>query len=314
MFDVIIIGAGPAGLAAAAATAHHHLSTLIIAPDIGGKAAYRLRLPWLETPEKILGEETVEQLREQLVGAPNVRRHMDRVERVFIHNNNFQVICEDDGAFQGRTVIVASGIAPRMLGITGETGLMGYGVSYSTVSHVPLFTNRQVVVVGDNLRALRAAAELNAIAQKVTLIVPNQTDIRAFSLGEKLLAEQRVTVLSGYMVHEIMGDSHVTDIAVTAPDGTMQTIPTDGIFIEMGLKVHAGFLGSLVERSGSTQIVVDEYCATRTPGLFAAGDVTSAAHAEQILIALGEGTKAGLSVCTYLLEEKECQLHQQAVG
>jgi thioredoxin reductase len=179
---------------------------------------------------------------------------------------------------------------------------MGYGVSYSATSHAPLFVGRRVVVVGSDLRALRAAAELRSIAKHVTLVVPDQTDLSGYALGQRLLHDKRVTVLASYTIRDITGETAVTGIVVVAPDGSVQHIPADGVFIELGLAAHTHFLGSLVERTPSGQIVVNDRCATHAPGLFAAGDVTSTAYAEQILIALGEGTKAGLSACAYLLE------------
>src|SRR5213593_4709555 len=106
MYDVIVIGAGPAGLAATAQAAQHQLRTLVIAPDQTGKAAYRLRLPWLKEHEFILGEETVEHLRSSMITAPEVERRMDLVEQVFVHNGAFQVISADGGAFPAWAVVV----------------------------------------------------------------------------------------------------------------------------------------------------------------------------------------------------------------
>src|SRR5262245_47451720 len=186
MDDVIVIGAGPAGLAAANYTVRHHLKTRVIALDLAGKAAYRLRLPWLHEQESITGEETVERLRQQLLDAPQVTRYMDSVEQVFRHDDTFQVHTTDGGVFDSHTVIVATGVSPRPLGVPGEQGLLGYGLSYSATSHAPLFATRRVVVVGDNLRALRAAAELRTIAEHVTLVAPEQFGVSGFTLGRNL--------------------------------------------------------------------------------------------------------------------------------
>src|SRR6476620_6243272 len=98
MHDVIVIGAGPAGLAAADYALRHHLSTLIIAPDLAGKAAYRLQLPWLTEREYISGEETVAALRQRLLASPDIIRYLDAVEQVFIHDHAFQLITAEGGA------------------------------------------------------------------------------------------------------------------------------------------------------------------------------------------------------------------------
>jgi alkyl hydroperoxide reductase subunit F len=311
MFDIIVIGAGPAGLAATAQAAQRQLRTLVIAPDQAGKAAYRLRLPWLQEHEFILGQETVEHLRSSMIAAPLVERRMDRVEHVFVHNGAFHVVSADGGAFVGRAVVVATGVTPCPLRVPGEERLMGYGVTYSATSHAPLFAERQVMVAGSDLRALHAVIELRAIAAHVTLVAPNRDALLSYTLARQLLEDPQLTVLAPAKVVEILGEQFVSGVIVATPDGAAQTIPVDGLFIENGLEAQTGFLGGLVNRSSSGHIIVDDRCASSYPGLFAAGDITSMAHAEQILIALGEGTKAGLSACMYV---REGALKQHEVG
>jgi thioredoxin reductase len=308
MHDIIVIGAGPAGLAAAAYTLRHHLTTLVIAPDLAGKARFRLRLPWVEGHETITGEETVEQLRHQVMISPHVTRYLDMVEHVFLHDQAFHVITGEGGAFSSRAVIVATGVTPRTLGVPGEQRLLGYGVSYSAMSHAPLFAGRRVVVVGSDIRALRAVAELRLTATHVTLVVPDAVAIGGDIPSQPLSHDERVTVLAPASVIEITGENAVNGLVVATPDGTTQRIPAEGVFIEHGLEGHTGFLGTLVERTPSGQIVVNDRCATLSPGLFAAGDTTSTAYAEQILIALGEGMKAAISASTYLHENSGIQL------
>jgi NADH-dependent peroxiredoxin subunit F len=310
MHDVIVIGAGPAGLAATAYALHHHLNTLVIAPDLAGKAAYRLQLPWHTEREYINGEETVAELRQRMLVSPNIKRYLDRVEQVFIHDNSFQVITAEGDAARGRTMIVASGVRARALGVPGEQRLLGYGVSYSATSHAALFAKRSVVVVGSDLRALRAVADLLPIAAHVTLIAPNPAALQAHPLGQRLIQTQRIAALGGWRVAEIIGEHYTSGVIAVAPDGQTQTIPAEGVFIEHELEAPTDFLGTLVARSESGHILVDEYGATSCAGLFAAGDITNYAHAEQILIALGAGTKASLSAIAYLREKPGWLLEQ----
>jgi thioredoxin reductase len=302
MYDTIVIGAGPAGLAAAAYTAQHHLKTVVIAPDLGGMARFRLQLPWLQERQVITGEDAVERLRHLLLVSPSATRYMDVVEQVFIHNQDFHVVTTEGGTFVARAVVIASGVRPQFLGVPGEQRLLGAGVSYSATSHAPLFADRRVVVVGDDPRALRAAIELRSIAEHVTLIAACQTEPQRDRRIQRLNDDPRVTVLSHHHVKEITGDTVVTGVVAIGPDERAQLIPADGVFVECGLQAETGFLGALVERAPNGQIVVNDSCATSTPGIFAAGDVTSTAYAEQMLIALGEGAKAGLSACEYVLE------------
>jgi NADH-dependent peroxiredoxin subunit F len=301
--DVIVIGAGPAGLAAAAYTLQQRLPTLMIAPDLGGRARFRLRLPWVPERQTMFGEQLVEQLYDQIFTAPQIRRHLDIVEQVFVRNDTFHVLTREGDVFQARAVIVASGVTARSLGVPGEQRLMGSGVTYSATSHAPLFMDRRVIVVGSDHRALQAVAQLSALARHVTLIVPDTTDVGSSALGRRLLTDARVTVLPHHTLVEILGDSVVSGVMVMAPDGQSQSVQADGVFIEMGLTADTDFVGTLVDRAPNGQIKVDQRCATRAPGLFAAGDVTNTGHTEQILIALGEGAKAGLSACAYVLEQ-----------
>jgi alkyl hydroperoxide reductase subunit F len=302
MHDIIVIGAGPAGLAAAVFAGRHQLQTLLIAPELMGKAAYRQQLPWMRSPEVIVGEETVERLRHQLIEDAHIIRHLDSVVQVVRRDEVFHVIAQDGGAFDAPAVIVATGVAARLLGVPGEQRLRGYGVTYSAASHSPLFAGRRVVVAGDNLRALRAAVELRGIAEHVTLVAPNPIDPGAYALGRQLADDQHVTVLHQHRVVEIVGDRSVEATVVAGPDGHQQRIAAEGIFIENGLVAQTHFLGDLVERSASGHIMVDDTCATRSRGLFAAGDITSSTGAEQILIALGDGIKAAIAACTYVRE------------
>ena len=302
MHDVIVIGAGPAGLAAADYTLRHHLKTLVIAPDLAGKAAYRLQLPWLTEREYISGEETVAELRRRILESPTVMRYLEAVEQVFIHDRAFQVITAEGGAAVGRSVIVATGVRARALGVPGEQRLFGYGVSYSATSHASLFVGRSVVVIGSDLRALHAVADLLPIAARVTLIAPDPIALQTHLLGERITQAERITVLGGWRVAEIIGEDYAGGVIAVAPNGQVQTVAADGVFIEHGLEAPTDFLGALVARSDTGQILVDESGATSCAGMFAAGDITNSADVEQILIALGAGAKAGLSACAYLRE------------
>lgn len=301
MYDVIIVGGGPAGLAAATYTLRYQLATLVIAPNTGGKALYRLDVPWLTGPEQILGQETVEQLYGQLIGTHREACWFDQVTQVIRPDEHFRVLTQSGQAFECRSIVVASGVRPRPMGIPGEDRLMGYGLSYSATSHAPLFAGRRVVVIGSDLRALRAAALLATMAEHVTLITTGRDLLGGYKLGRHLEANPNVTVLSEHAVVEIVGEKHVSGVAVAGPEGS-GLVQADGVFIEYGLTANTAFLGSLVNRAPTGQILVDDHGTTSCAGLFAAGDVAGTTHAEQILIALGDGVTAGLSACNYVLE------------
>jgi thioredoxin reductase len=212
------------------------------------------------------------------------------------------VITAEGDSAHARAVIVATGVRPRELGVPGERRLLGYGVSYSATSHAPLFVGRPVIVVGSGERALRAVVELLPIAAHVTLIAPNAAALQAYPLAQRLADMEQVTTLAGWHVAEIIGEQYASSLIASAPDGQKQTILAEGIFVEHEPEVPTDFLGALVQRDSDGKILVNDRCMTSCAGLFAAGDITSSAHAEQILIALGEGAKAGLSACAYVRE------------
>lgn len=302
MYDVVVVGAGPAGLAAAAYTLQHHHTTVVIAPDMGGKAAYRLQLPWLSGRQQIIGEEVVEAFRTRLIEHPKGKQYLDRVHEIVVRNDTFHVITDDGGTFIAPVMIVATGVTAQRLGVPGEDRLSGYGLTYSAPSHVPLFAERRAVVVGSTLRALHAASELATIASHVTFVVPEPVDLAGFAVGRHLLNNQRVEVLNGTRVIEVLGETYVSGVRLSMPDGTQRVVDTDGVFVELGLVSNTHFLGDLVRRTAGGKILVDDRCATSFNGIFAAGDITSLPNSEQVLIALGEGARAGLSACAYLAE------------
>jgi thioredoxin reductase len=185
--------------------------------------------------------------------------------------------------------------------VPGEKEYMMRGLCYSALSYAPLFIDRKVIVVGDGDLALRSAAELSTIAEKVTL-VSERGDRLDCPLCAKLKKSENVEILVGYQVVEVKGDEFARTMTVRNQAGGLEELTADGMFIEMALIPNSQMVAGLVELDEQGRIKVD--CANRTnvQGLFAAGDV-AAGFAEQVLIAVGEGAKAALSAYEYLLPE-----------
>ena len=297
MHELIIIGGGPAGLAAAAYAVRKRMDALFISTGLGGRTRRYLKLPWVEDYQVGIGTETIERFRTQLdyLDFMRVRTHVEKIEPV---EGNFRVTVTSGKTYDTRTIIVATGAIGEALGVPGEKEFEMKGLCYSAMTYAPLMVDRNVIVIGDEELALRAVAELSRIATQVTLIAECDTDLDT-PVGRNVLSADNVVVKRCGRVVEIMGDEYARSVVIEL-EGRRQEIPTDVIFIEKFLKPNSGLVAHLVERDVCGFIKVDSRNRTSMPGLFAAGDVTDAL-AFQILMGLGDGEKAALSAFDYLL-------------
>jgi NADH-dependent peroxiredoxin subunit F len=298
MYDLIVIGGGPAGLTATIYAIRKRLNVLLVSKDLGGKTNYHLALPWVEEYQVIRGIEVVDKFKNELEYL-KFARHMEPVERVEQYNGNFIVHTKGGGELATRAVIVATGAQQQRLTVPGEREFIMRGLCYSALSYAPLFIDRKTVVVGNGELALRAAAELATVARQVHL-VGIKPQMLGTPLGMKLQAASNVSLLQDYAVLEVKGNGFAERVVVKSPAGEQAEIEAEGTFIELGLFPNAGMVADLVELDELGRIKVDCYARTSVPGIFAAGDVTDS-YAEQVLVAVGEGAKAALSAYDYLL-------------
>jgi len=298
MYDLIVVGGGPAGLTATVYAIRKRLNVLMISKDLGGKTNYRLALPWIEDYQVIRGLEVVNKFRSELEYL-KFARHMEPVENIEKDGETFNVSTRGGGKLQAKALIIATGTKQQRLNVPGEKQFIMRGLCYSALSYAPLFIDRNTAVVGEGDLALRSAAELATVAKHVHIIGLTAESLSS-PLGEKLSNSANVTILKDYMVTEVRGDGFASELNVKSPDGTEQTIDAEGTFIEMNLIPNSQMVESLVELDEQGRIIVDCFARTNVPGVFAAGDVTNS-YAEQVLVAVGEGAKASLSAYEYLL-------------
>jgi len=299
MYDLIIIGGGPAGLTAAVYALYKRIETLLISEDLGGKVSYHLKLKGFEGHEIITGADVVEKFKRQLEYLRFAHR-IDRIAKVEPVNGNFAVLTQSGERLEARAIVVATGATPQRIDVPGERRLIGRGLSYSAVSHAQLFIEREAVLFGSGARALRAAAELANVARHVHLLLPDRGEMES-PLGKKLRASSNLTVYENAELREIRGEQFVESI-VFQSQGVAREIAVDGLFIELGLIPNSQLVADLGVTDNQGRIVVDCKCATSHPGLFAAGDVTDV-FIEQVLICIGEGAKAVLNAYEYLLTQ-----------
>jgi alkyl hydroperoxide reductase subunit F len=298
MYDLIILGGGPAGLTATVYALRKRLNVLLITRDLGGKTNYRLQLPFVEKHLVITGEEVVSRFANE-VDYLEFARVFEKAEEVKKIDGGFEVKTREGNTYQTKSMIVATGAWGRRLEVPGEKEFMMRGLCYSAVSYAPLFIDRDVVVIGDAALALRSTAELASIAKKVTLVAPSHGDLDS-DMGKKILAADNVNVLENYEVESVLGDEYARRLVVHN-NGDKKELEADAFFVELNLVPQSDLVKDLVERDDLGHIKIDARNRTATLGMFAAGDVTDVIS-EQVLISVGEGAKAALAAYEYLLQ------------
>lgn len=297
MYDLIVLGGGPAGLTATIYALRKRLNVLMITRDLGGKTNYRLQLPFVDKHLVITGEEVVSRFVNE-VEYLEFARKFSNAEAVEKTDEGFKVTTDDGEIHESTALIVATGAKGRTLDVPGEREFMMRGLCYSAVSYAPLFIERDACVIGDTKLALRSAAELSKIANHVTLIASGPGELDS-PLGRRVTAAKNVEVLEGYAVEAVLGDNYARKLVVKQ-DGDFKELAADAFFVELELDPRSRLVADLVELDEKQRIQIDASNRTNVEGLFAAGDVTNVI-AEQVLIAVGEGAKAALAAYEYLL-------------
>jgi NADH-dependent peroxiredoxin subunit F len=298
MYDLIVIGGGPAGLTAAVYSIRKRLNVLLLTKDLGGKTNYRLGLPWIEDYQVIRGLELVNKFRNELEYL-DFARHMDGVEKVSRKNGDFVVHTRSGADLEAHALIVATGTKQVRMGVPGEKEFTMKGLCYSALSYAPLFIDKTTIVIGDDELALRSAGELATVAKHVYLVCAADK-LQSSPLSTKLEAAKNVTVLKKSEVVEVKGDEFARKLIVKDSSGKTKEYQADGMFVEKALTPNSAMVADLVKLDERGRIIVDYANRTNVPGIFAAGDVTSG-YAEQVLVAIGEGAKSALSAYEYLL-------------
>lgn len=306
MYDLIIIGGGPAGLTAAIYGLRKRLDVLLISKDLGGKTNWRLQLPDVQHHLVINGEEVVNRFVNE-IHYLDFARVLDKVERVEPIAGGYRVFTRGGkehehtaSSYEAKALIIATGTQGKFLDVPGEREFMMRGLCFSALSYAPLFIDRTGVVVGDTKLALMAALELAQIAKHVTLVAPTRGELDT-PLGQHLRTLSNVLILEGYAAVQVNGDDYARSLIVKK-NGDQRELATDVIFVELGLKPNSEFIANLIELEADGRIKIDNNNRTSLPGIFAAGDVTNV-YAEQVLIAVGEGAKAALAAYEYLLSQ-----------
>jgi len=300
MFDLIIIGAGPAGITAGVYAARKRMNFLVITKDIGGQTAWSGDIENYTGYQFITGPDLVAKFEDHMKKYKIPVKEGEGVidltkkgDKVFIKTNK--------GTYETKTVIIASGKRSKELGVPGETEFKNKGLTYCATCDGPLFSGKDVAIIGGGNSALDAALQLINIAKKI-FVVNNTSKLGGDAImREKVIKSDKVSVFNNAKVKAVLGDKTVKSIKVKTSDGE-KTLNIEGIFVEIGLMPNSEFAKE-VAKNEYGEIKVDYYNSTNVPAVFAAGDVTNVPE-KQIVIAAGEGAKAALGAFKYLARQK----------
>jgi thioredoxin-disulfide reductase len=299
MYDVIIIGSGPAGMTAGIFAVRREMKTLIIGKELGGQLVWANEIENYPGFETIKSFELIQRIKQQTEKA-GVEFKDDEVKQVEKAADGTFIVYTNRESFAAKTVIVAMGLSPRRLAVPGEIEHNGQGVSYCANCDGPFYKNKRVAVIGGGNSALDAAELMSKIASQVYLIHRNET-FKAFdTLVDEVKNRDNVEIIFNTEIKNIAGAGKVDKIIVLdRQTQSEREIELDGVFVEVGRIASTDLVGEFVERNDKNQIIVNKNMETKTPGLFAAGDVTDCTF-KQITIAMGEATTAALMAYQYI--------------
>ncbi|MBI2542295.1 FAD-dependent oxidoreductase [Candidatus Woesearchaeota archaeon] len=293
MHDVIIIGAGAAGMTAAIYTCRKKLRTAILSIDVGGQTNLTSHIENYPGTGPMSGIELMRRFQDEAVGF-GAEIIMGKAVKSEKTEDGFRIGLANGEEYECKSLILAYGKVPKSLGIEGEERFMGRGVSTCVTCDAPLYKNRDVCVIGGGNSAIEGTLELATIARKVYL-VHRRDSFRADEITvEKLKNSPNIELVLNSVSTKVIGGKNVDGIEVEdIVTKDRKELKVDGIFIEIGYVVDTNFVQHLVKVNEKKEIIVDERGNTSCPGIFACGDITPVPF-KQTVIAAGEGAKAAL--------------------
>lgn len=299
MYELMIIGGGPAGLAASVYAARKRLKTLLVSADIGGQVNWTLGIENYLGYQFIEGSELIDKFQTQVNQFPIDQKIGYKVSRLEKIEDGFEAITETGDRYQSKVAIFATGKRPRKLNVPGEAEFTGRGVTYCAICDGPVFSGQRVAVVGGGNSALEAALDMAKIAEHVDLVSLTPLTGDAI-LIDKLSDANNLSIFTEYQTEKIEGQDFAQGmLIIDLKSGEKKRLDVTGVFIEIGLTPNSEAVSGLIELNKWGEVPVSCACETTVPGLYAAGDVTDIPE-KQIVVAAGEGAKATLQAHRYL--------------
>lgn len=299
LYDLLIVGSGPAGLSAALYAKRKGMTVGVVSNKIGGQVVDTTSVENYLGIDFATGEGLIEKFMHhvQTLNVPMLKdadvKSFEKVE------SGFELTLGSKEVLKSKTLIFATGSKPRKLGVEGEEKYLGRGVAYCAICDGPLFEGRDVVVAGGGNSAVEAAIDLAKIAKTVTVV--HRSEFRADQIViDQLKKYDNVTIHLQTQIEEIYGEQLVSGIKVLdKQSGERRTIDADGVFVEIGYLPNNQLLIDRLELNNRGEVIVNALNETSLPGVFAAGDVTDTPY-KQIVVAASEGAKAALTANDYL--------------
>jgi alkyl hydroperoxide reductase subunit F len=300
-FDVLVIGGGPAGASAAIYAARKGLRTGIVAERFGGQILDTLTIENFISVKETEGPKLAKALEEHVKEYPVDIMNLQRVKHLEKKGDLIEVELENGAVLKSKTVIIATGARWRNINVPGEQEFKNKGVAYCPHCDGPLFTGKDVAVIGGGNSGVEAAIDLAGIVNHVTVLEFNEQLKADEILQKRLHSLSNVTVITNAATKEITGTDKVNGLTyVDRVTGEEKHIELAGVFVQIGLVPNTEWLEGTLERNRIGEIIVDKKGATTIPGVFAAGDCTDGPY-NQIIISMGSGAIAALSAFDYLI-------------
>ncbi len=299
MYQLLIIGGGPAGLAASVYAARKQLKTLLVSVDIGGQVNTTWGVENYLGYQFIEGPELIDRFQTQVSQFPIDQKIGEKVSRLEKTADGFAATTGSGESYPAKAVILATGKRPRKLNVPGEAELTGRGVTYCATCDGPVFTGQRVAIVGGGNSALEAVLDMVKIAEHVDMV--SLTPLTGDPvLTRQLAGAGNLSIFTEHQTEAIEGEGLVSALYIKdLKSGERKKLDVGGVFIEIGLVPNSDLVKGLVELNKQGEVPVTPGCETSLPGLYAAGDVTDVPE-KQILVAAGEGAKAALQAHRYL--------------
>ncbi len=297
MYDIIVIGGGPAGLTAAVYARRANKSVLVIEKgSFGGQITFSPKVENIPGFAEVTGNEFAEKLVEQALG---LDAEVECAEVLEIKQGDVKTVVTDSGEFEAKTVIVATGAKHRMLGLAREEEFVGEGISFCAVCDGAFYAGRDVAVIGGGNSALQEAILLADLAKKVYVVQNLDFLTGEQKLQEKLSAKENVEIILGHTVKGIIGDTTLTGITIADSSNNEKQLDIDGMFVAIGLIPQNEAFEGIINLDERGYVTSDENCLTNADGIFVAGDCRSK-KIRQVATAAADGAVAALAACDYL--------------
>ena len=299
MYDIIVIGGGPAGMTAALYAQRNGKQALVIEKNgFGGQITHSPKVENYPGTLQMSGNEFAERLMEQIM-AQGAEIELENAVAVEDLGDHKVVVTEEGSRFQGRAVVIATGVRHRMLGLPGESELVGEGVSFCAVCDGDFYTGKRVCVAGGGNSALQEALLLADKCSQVTVLQDLDRCTGEQRLQDILFSKPHVTLLTGVKITALeQKDGALTGVVVRQGEQE-RPVPCDGLFVAIGLIPENGPFAPVADLNAYGYFDSDERCLSRTPGVFVAGDCRSKT-VRQLATAIADGASAALAACQYI--------------